>query len=70
MTRPKGTLVISLIDYILDLFRSPDVAAAFIADPDGAVAATYREIARKVAVSIARKSEDFSAKFPSIKVVT
>ena len=41
-----------------------------IADPDGAVAATYREIARKVAVSIARKSEDFSAKFPSIKVVT
>ena len=41
-----------------------------IAHPDGAVAATYREIARKVAVSIARKSEDFSAKFPSIKVVT
>ena len=27
----------SLIDYILDLFRSPDVAASFIQDPDGAM---------------------------------
>ena len=27
----------NLIDYILDLFRSPDVAATFIRDPDGAL---------------------------------
>lgn len=27
----------TLIDYILDLFRSPDVAAAFVADPDQAM---------------------------------
>jgi hypothetical protein len=27
----------TLLDYILDLFRSPDVAASFIADPDGAM---------------------------------
>jgi hypothetical protein len=27
----------TLIDYILDLFRSPDVAASFIQDPDGAM---------------------------------
>lgn len=27
----------NLIDYILDLFRSPDVATAFVRDPDGAM---------------------------------
>ncbi|MDH5286806.1 MAG: iron-sulfur cluster carrier protein ApbC [Betaproteobacteria bacterium] len=39
-----------------------------IADPDGPVAAMYRAIARKTAVAVARKAEDFSAKFPSIVV--
>ncbi len=41
-----------------------------VADPDGVVANTYREIARKVAVFIAQKSEDHTAKFPTIKVVS
>ena len=40
-----------------------------MADPDGKVANIYREIARKVAIFIAQKSEDHTAKFPSIKVV-
>ena len=44
----------------------PTVAA----DPDGAVAVTYKEIARKVAVFVAQKSEDHTAKFPTIKVVS
>jgi ATP-binding protein involved in chromosome partitioning len=39
-----------------------------IADPDGPIAAIYREIARKTAVFIAQKAEDFSAKFPSIVI--
>jgi ATP-binding protein involved in chromosome partitioning len=39
-----------------------------VADPDGAVAQTYKAIARKVAVAVAQKAEDFSAKFPSIVV--
>ncbi|MBK6393241.1 MAG: iron-sulfur cluster carrier protein ApbC [Betaproteobacteria bacterium] len=39
-----------------------------VADPDGAVAQTYRAIARKVAVAVAQKAEDFSSKFPSIVV--
>ena len=39
-----------------------------VADPDGQVAGIYREIARKTAVFVAQKAEDFSAKFPSIKV--
>ena len=37
-----------------------------VADPDGPVAQIYRDIARKVAVSVAQKAEDFSAQFPNI----
>jgi len=39
-----------------------------VADPDGAVAAIYKSMARQVAVKIAAKAKDFSAKFPSIKI--
>mgnify|MGYP001106140244 CR=1 FL=1 len=36
--------------------------------PDGKIAHIYREIARKTAVFVAQKAEDFSGKFPSIVV--
>jgi ATP-binding protein involved in chromosome partitioning len=39
-----------------------------VADPDSKVAQIYREIARKVAISVAQKAADFSAKFPSIVI--
>lgn len=39
-----------------------------VAEPDGAVAAIYKDIARSVAVGIAQKAKDFSAKFPTITV--
>ncbi len=39
-----------------------------IADPDGPVAQVYKSIARKVAVAVAQKAQDFSAKFPTISV--
>ena len=39
-----------------------------VADPDGAVAGIYKAIARQVAVGIAEKAKDFSAKFPTITV--
>ena len=39
-----------------------------VADPDGAIAQIYKEIARKTAVFVAQKAEDFSAKFPSIVI--
>jgi ATP-binding protein involved in chromosome partitioning len=39
-----------------------------VAEPDGDTAATYRQIARRVAVKIAEKAKDFSAKFPTITV--
>jgi ATP-binding protein involved in chromosome partitioning len=39
-----------------------------VAEPDGAIASTYREVARAVAIRIAQKAKDFSAKFPTITV--
>ena len=39
-----------------------------VADPDSTVAHIYRDIARKVAISVAEKAADFSARFPSIVV--
>ncbi|HKW82093.1 MAG TPA: iron-sulfur cluster carrier protein ApbC [Casimicrobiaceae bacterium] len=39
-----------------------------VADPDGAIAAVYKEIARRTAVFVAQKAEDFSARFPNIVV--
>ncbi len=39
-----------------------------VADPDGRIAGIYREIARRTAVFVAQKAEDFSAKFPSIVI--
>jgi len=39
-----------------------------VADPDGEVAALYKEVARRVAVGIAEQAKDFSAKFPTISI--
>ena len=39
-----------------------------VSDPDSDVAALYKDVARKVAVSIAAKNRDFSSKFPSITI--
>jgi ATP-binding protein involved in chromosome partitioning len=42
----------------------PTVAA----EPDGEIAAIYKAVARQIAVKIALKARDFSAKFPTITV--
>ncbi|HZW73668.1 MAG TPA: P-loop NTPase, partial [Caldimonas sp.] len=39
-----------------------------VSDPDGEIAAIYRRVARRVAVKIAERAKDFSAKFPTISV--
>lgn len=39
-----------------------------VADPDGEAAGIYGSVARKVAVKIAGKAKDFSARFPTITV--
>ena len=43
---------------------TPTVAA----DPDGTIAVTYKEIARKLAVAVAVTAKDLSGKFPNIVV--
>ena len=39
-----------------------------VADPEGEVAGIYNAVARRVAVSIAEKTKDFSSRFPTITV--
>jgi ATP-binding protein involved in chromosome partitioning len=39
-----------------------------VADPDGEIAGIYKSVARKVAVKIALRAKDFSAKVPTISV--
>ncbi|WP_019915868.1 iron-sulfur cluster carrier protein ApbC [Methyloversatilis discipulorum] len=66
-------------DYDLDVLGSLPLAMQIreqadsgkptvVSDPDGRVAEIYRDIARKVAVKIADKAKDMTAKFPSIVV--
>ena len=39
-----------------------------VADPDSDVAAIYKAVARKVAITVAAKAKDFSSKFPTITI--
>jgi ATP-binding protein involved in chromosome partitioning len=39
-----------------------------VAEPDGPVAAIYKDIARKIAVQVAEKAKDMTSKFPSIVI--
>jgi ATP-binding protein involved in chromosome partitioning len=39
-----------------------------VAEPSGEIAALYEAVARRVAVSIAQKARDYSARFPTITV--
>ncbi|MEH3087063.1 MAG: iron-sulfur cluster carrier protein ApbC [Xylophilus ampelinus] len=43
-------------------------APTVVADPDGANAAIYREVAHRVAVKLALRGRDFSGRFPTITV--
>ncbi len=39
-----------------------------VSDPDGEIASIYKAVARQVAVKIAEKAKDYSAKFPTISI--
>jgi ATP-binding protein involved in chromosome partitioning len=39
-----------------------------VAEPDSAIAQSYKDMARTLAIGIAAKAKDFSSKFPSIKI--
>jgi len=48
--------------------RADSGRSTVAADPDGEIAAIYKSVARSVAVKIAQRAKDFSAKFPSISI--
>ncbi len=63
------------IDYLgaLPLDLSIRVAAdggrpSVISEPEGEIAVLYKSVARQVAVKIAQRAKDFSAKFPTISI--
>jgi len=39
-----------------------------VSDPDGEIAGIYKSVARRMAVKIAEKAKDYSARFPTISV--
>jgi len=39
-----------------------------VAEPDSEIAGRYRHMAREIAVKIAQRTKDFSAKFPTITI--
>ena len=39
-----------------------------VAEPDGPVAAIYKQIARTIAIKVAEKAKDMTSKFPSIVI--
>jgi ATP-binding protein involved in chromosome partitioning len=39
-----------------------------VADPEGEIAGLYKAVARQVAITVAAKAKDFSAKFPTITI--
>jgi ATP-binding protein involved in chromosome partitioning len=43
-------------------------APTVVSEPDSDVAVLYKDVARRVAVGIAEKAKDFSAKFPTISI--
>ena len=56
------------VERAAQLMWDHDIGALPVLGGDGKIAGIYREIARKTAVFVAQKAEDFTAKFPSIKV--
>lgn len=69
MGEEYGTELIGKLPLDLSIRLNVDAGTpTVIAEPDGEIAAIYKQIARKVAVKVAAKSQDFSSKFPKIVI--
>lgn len=69
MSADYGTELIGKLPLDLSIRLNTDAGKpSVVADPDGDIAAIYKAIARKVAVKVAAKSQDFSSKFPKIVI--
>jgi ATP-binding protein involved in chromosome partitioning len=69
MARDYGVTVLGSLPLDIRIREQADSGNPTVAaDPASRAAQTYREIARKVAVKIAEKAQDFSAAFPKIVI--
>jgi ATP-binding protein involved in chromosome partitioning len=69
MCRDFGVDFLGKLPLTLDIREQTDSGRpTVVADPDGAVATIYKEIARKVAIRVAERAKDMTAKFPTIVV--
>ncbi len=69
MAQKYGVDLLGSLPLTLSIREQADAGRpTVVADPDSAIAATYRQIARSAAVKVAAKAKDFSAKFPTINV--
>lgn len=69
MGEQYGVEVLGSLPLDLSIRQSTDQGCpSVIAEPDGAIAIRYQQIARKVAVKVGEKARDFSGKFPKIVI--
>jgi ATP-binding protein involved in chromosome partitioning len=69
MARDYGVEVLGALPLDMAIREQADSGKpTVVADPDGRIAAIYKEIARRVAVQIAERQQDHSAVFPKIVV--
>ena len=69
MCKDYGTELLGQVPLDIHIREQADSGKpSVVADPEGAVAETYRAIARKVAIRIADLQRDMSSKFPNIVV--
>ncbi len=69
MCRDYGTELLGQLPLDIRIREQADSGKpTVVAEPDGAIAETYRRIARRVAVRVAEQSRDMSSKFPNIVV--
>lgn len=69
MSQEYGTELLGKLPLDLSIRLNADAGHPTVAqDSNGEIAALYKAIARKVAVKIAAKSQDFSSKFPKIVI--
>lgn len=69
MAEQHGTEVLGAMPLDITIRENVDKGMPTVAiDPEGELAGRYRDIARQVAVQIASKAKDYSAKFPKIVI--
>ena len=69
MSEQYGVDILGSLPLDLSIRLSTDAGCpTVVAEPDGALAARYQQIARKLAVKVGDKARDFSGKFPKIVI--